>query len=243
MRIYIIAGEASGDLHAANFVKELKQLNPQVELRGWGGDLMQNAGVTIVKHYRELAFMGFIEVIRNLRTILKNIKICIQDIEEFKPDAVFLVDYPGFNLRMATWANNHNIPVYYYIAPQVWAWNEKRVKILREAVRKLFIILPFEKAFFAKHGINAYYFGHPLLQLINEFTFDFDFRSKNNLTNQSIIAVLPGSRKQEIKTMLPIYLESVRSECKYQIVIAGLTQHRELYERIFKQHNANPKIV
>ncbi len=242
-KVYIISGEASGDLHGGKLCKELKKINPDIQIRGWGGDQLEAAGAVVDVRYERVNFMGFTEVLKNIITILKLFRQTKRTILEFKPDALILIDYPGFNLRMAKWAKEHSIPVYYYIAPQVWAWKEKRVRIIKEAVRKLFIILPFEKDFFSKHGVPSYYFGHPLLQLIHEFKYDRDFRIKNQLTNQSIIAILPGSRRQEIKTMLPIYLEAVQHECKYQIVLAGLTQHQELYESICKTSDAKIKIV
>lgn len=242
-KVYIISGEASGDLHGGKLCNELKKINPDIQIRGWGGNQLEAAGAVVDVRYERVNFMGFTEVLKNIITILKLFRQTKKTILEFKPDALILIDYPGFNLRMAKWAKGHSIPVYYYIAPQVWAWKEKRVRIIKEAVRKLFIILPFEKDFFSKHGVPAYYFGHPLLQLIHEFKYDRDFRIKNQLTNQSIIAILPGSRRQEIKTMLPIYLEAVQHECKYQIVLAGLTQHQELYESICKTSDAKIKIV
>ncbi len=242
-KIYIISGEASGDLHGGKLCLEFLKINPDIEIRGWGGQHLESAGVKLDVRYERVNFMGFSEVIKNLPTILKLLRQTKKTILEFKPDALILIDYPGFNLRMASWAAKNKIPVYYYIAPQVWAWKEKRVKILRDAVKKLFIILPFEKEFFSKHTIHSFYFGHPLLKLINEFKFNPAFRINNQLTNQSIIAVLPGSRNQEIRTMLPIYLEAVKKECKYQIVIAAMTQHKQLYESICKQSGARYKIV
>lgn len=242
-KIYIIAGEASGDLHGGHLSVELKKIHPDIQLRGWGGNHMESAGTIIDVRYEKVNFMGFTEVFKNLTLIFKLFKDTKKNILAFNPDALILIDYPGFNLRMAKWAFRKNIPVYYYIAPQAWAWKEGRVKTLREAVRKLFIILPFEKEFFTKHKVPTSYYGHPLVQLINEFRFNPQFRIKNQLSNQSIIALLPGSRKQEIKTMLPIYLDSIKNECKYQIVIAGLEQHRQLYESICQNSKANVKIV
>jgi lipid-A-disaccharide synthase len=242
-RVYIISGEASGDLHGGKLCKELKKINPDIQIRGWGGDQLASAGAIVDVRYERVNFMGFTEVLKNIFTILKLLRQTKKTILEYKPDALILIDYPGFNLRMASWAKANSIPVYYYIAPQVWAWKEKRVKILKEAVKKLFIILPFEKDFFSKHGLTSYYYGHPLLQLIHEFKYNRDFRIKNQLTNQSIIAILPGSRRQEIKTMLPIYLEAVKKECKFQIVLAGLTQHQDLYESICNTSDAKIKIV
>ncbi|NOT38322.1 MAG: lipid-A-disaccharide synthase [Saprospiraceae bacterium] len=231
-KIYIIAGEASGDLHGSNLVEAMNKANSNLIWRGWGGKKLESKGVTIDVRYEDANFMGFVEVVKNLPKILKLFKITKASILEFKPDAIILIDYPGFNLRMAKWAKSHHIPVYYYIAPQVWAWKESRVKIIRECVRKLFVILPFEKEYFKKHNIDAEYFGHPLMQYVKDFKSDSNFRKRNNLDNRSIIALLPGSRTQEIKTMLPLYLQALNKECKHQIVIAGLTQHQELYNDI-----------
>jgi lipid-A-disaccharide synthase len=237
MRIYLIAGEASGDLHAANFVKELKLLNPQVELRGWGGDLMQQAGVTVVKHYRELAFMGFIEVVKNLRTILKNIKVCVKDIEEFKPDAVFLVDYPGFNLRIAEKIKPMGYKIYYYISPQVWAWKQNRVYKIKKLVDRMFVILPFEKEFYKKFDFEVDFVGHPLLDAIEQFRGESkteDFRSKNKLDAKPIIALLPGSRKQEILVKLPLMLSVVNDFNDFQFVVAAAPSLPEDFYDQFK---------
>lgn len=242
-KIYIISGESSGDLHAGKLCLELKKRNPDLMIRGWGGQHLASAGAVIDVRYEKVNFMGFTEVLKNLSTIFKLFRQTKKSILEFKPDALILIDYPGFNLRMATWASKHGIPVYYYIAPQVWAWKEKRVRILKEAVKKLFIILPFEKDYFASHGIQAYYYGHPLVPLIHSFQFDRDFRIKNNLSNKAIIALLPGSRKQEIQTMLPIFLESIKAECKYQIVVAGMNQHKQLYEGILQTSGVKVHIV
>ncbi|MBU1718173.1 MAG: lipid-A-disaccharide synthase, partial [Bacteroidetes bacterium] len=161
MKYYIIAGEASGDLHASNLVKQLKLHDADFVFRGWGGDLMAQQGVEIVKHYRDLAFMGFIEVIANLRTISRNFRFCHEDILQFKPDVIILVDYPGFNLRIAEFAHKNNIRVFYYISPQVWAWKQSRVKKIRRFVERMFVILPFEKEFYARHGYDVDFEGHP----------------------------------------------------------------------------------
>ena len=224
MRVYIIAGEASGDLHAANFVKELKQLDPNIELRGWGGDLMQEAGVTVVKHYRDLAFMGFIEVVKNLRTILRNMKVCVKDIGEFKPDAVFLVDYPGFNLRIAEKVKPLGCKIYYYVSPQVWAWKQNRVHKIKKLVDKMFVILPFEKAWYKKFDFDVEFVGHPLLDAVEQYREESkkeEFRSKNKLDDRPIIALLPGSRKQEILVKLPLMLSVVDHFSQYQFVVAA----------------------
>jgi lipid-A-disaccharide synthase len=228
-RFYIISGEASGDMHASDVVREIGQRLPSAEFRGWGGDLMSREGVTIVKHYRDLAFMGFTEVIKNLRTILKNISLCKSDIENYKPDAIILVDYPGFNLRIAEWAKTKGYKVYYYISPQVWAWKASRVKKIRRFVDKMFVILPFEKEFYNSFGYDVEYVGHPLPDVIrrkkNELPGKKDFLEKNNLPDKPIIAILPGSRKQEIETMLPLML-SVRDEFKdYTFVVAATPVH------------------
>lgn len=236
MRFYVIAGEASGDLHGANLIKAFNELEPGHEFRAWGGDLMEEQGATVVKHYRELAFMGFIEVIANLRTILRNIKVCKEDLLAHKPDAVILIDYPGFNLRIATFCKEHNIPVLYYISPQIWAWKEGRVKRIKRDVTKLFAILPFEKDFYAKHGMDVEYVGHPLLDAIDQrakLRAEADFRFQNKLEGKRILAVLPGSRKQEILTSLPIMLEVIEKHPQFHYVIAGAPgQAKEFYLEI-----------
>ena len=168
MKVYIIAGEASGDLHAADLLRELKAMHPDLQARAWGGDLLKAQGATIVKHYKELAFMGFTEVLLNLRTILRNINFCKKDILEFKPDAIILVDYPGFNLRIAEFAKQNGYIVYYYISPQVWAWKSSRVKKIRENVKRLFVILPFEKNYYKKYDYDVEYVGHPLTDVIQK---------------------------------------------------------------------------
>ncbi|MCL2682199.1 MAG: lipid-A-disaccharide synthase [Bacteroidales bacterium] len=228
MKLYIIAGEASGDLHGSNLVRELKQLKPNIEIRGWGGDLMEKEGVELRKHYRDLAFMGFVEVVRNLRTVLRNLDFCKKDILEFKPDAIVLIDYPGINLRIAEWAKKRGIKVIYYIAPQVWAWHKSRVKLMRKYIDKLLVILPFEKDFFTKHDIDAEFVGHPLLDAIARNT-EPAYVSKSE---KPIIAILPGSRKQEIQTILPLQLSVIPHFPEYEFVIAGTEQHRNLYQKI-----------
>ena len=217
MKYYIIAGEASGDLHGSNLIKELKKIDDDAQLRCWGGDLMQSAGATIVKHYRELAFMGFAEVIKNLPTILNNLKFCKQDIAAFNPDVLVLIDYPGFNLRIAKWAKAQGFKVIYYISPQVWAWKESRVKLIRQVVDKMLVILPFEKDFFEKKwGYKVEFVGHPLVQVINDFP-----PTKPRINKEGkIIALLPGSRKQEIAKKLPIMLEASKAFPEYQFVVA-----------------------
>lgn len=238
MRLYIIAGEASGDLHGGNLIKALHAEQKGIEIRCWGGEKMQSAGAELVKHYRDLAFMGFAEVIMNLGTILKNIRFCKTDILDWKPDALVLIDYPGFNMRIAGFARRHSIPVFYYIAPQVWAWKQKRVLKLQRDVTRLFCILPFEKAFFAKFGMDVDFVGHPLLDVIadaqnsNEIK---SFRIKHQLNDKPIIALLPGSRKQEIQVMLPAMLGVIKHFPDHQFVIGGApSQEKSFYEQFCK---------
>ncbi|MCG2792809.1 MAG: lipid-A-disaccharide synthase [Weeksellaceae bacterium] len=234
MKYYIIAGEASGDLHAANLMKAIKQKDPAADFRFWGGDLMQNQRGTLVKHYRDLAFMGFLEVVQNLKTILNNIKICKTDIKTYQPDVLILVDYPGFNLRIAKFAKELGLRVVYYISPQLWAWKEGRVEIIRKYVDDMLVILPFEKDFYQKHQVDAHFVGHPLLDAIEGLQpIDIqNFKSENNLNDKQIIALLPGSRKQEVKKMLELML-SVRSYfTDYQFVIAGAPSlEKDFYEQ------------
>lgn len=234
MKYYIIAGEASGDLHGSNLMKALKQKDPNAEFRFWGGDLMAKQGGTIVKHYRDLAFMGFLEVAMNLRTILNNIKFCKDDIQNNKPDVLILVDYPGFNLRIAKFAKEQGIKVVYYISPQLWAWKEGRVEIIKKYVDEMMVILPFEEDFYKKHGVHSHFVGHPLLDAIStlEDITTENFKKEHGLNEKEIIALLPGSRKQEVEKMLQIML-SVRPYFKeYQFVIAGAPSlPKEFYEK------------
>lgn len=235
MRYYIISGEASGDLHASNLMKELNKLDDKAEFRFWGGDRMQTQGGTLVKHYRDLAFMGFVEVLLNIRTILKNMRFCKQDIDTYKPDVLILVDYPGFNLRIAEYAKQAGYKVFYYISPQVWAWKESRVKKMKRDIDKLYVILPFEKEYFAQHNIEANFVGHPLIDAIEQRKAEEkeDFKQKNNLSDKPIIALLPGSRKQEISKMLPIMLSVEKDFPDYQFVIAGApSQDKAFYKSI-----------
>ncbi len=235
MRFYIIAGEASGDLHASNLVKQLKQLVPSFHGRGWGGDLMSSEGIHIVKHYRELAFMGFIEVIANLRTILKNIEFCKKDILEFRPDAIILVDYPGFNLRIAEFASKAGLKVIYYISPQVWAWKQSRVHQIKRNVDQMLVILPFEKSFYEKFDYPVHFVGHPLLDAIENRKHSGidDWKQHHGLTGQPVIALLPGSRQQEIRAMLPVMLSVVADFPGYHFVVgAAPSVPVSLYEQL-----------
>ena len=234
MKYYIIAGEASGDLHASNLMKAIKIKDQNADFRFWGGDLMQEQGGTLVKHYRDLAFMGFLEVVQNLKTILNNIKVCKKDIQEYKPDVLILVDYPGFNLRIAKFAKELGIKVIYYISPQLWAWKEGRVETIKKYVDEMLVILPFEKDFYKKHQVDAHFVGHPLLDAIEGLQpVDIQkFKIENNLNKKEIIALLPGSRKQEVTKMLELML-SVRSYfVDYQFVIAGAPSlEKDFYEQ------------
>jgi lipid-A-disaccharide synthase len=224
MKYYLIAGEASGDLHASNLMKSLKSKDPSAEFRFWGGDLMQQVGGTQVTHYQELAFMGFWEVLKNITTLSKYIKKCKKDIANYKPDVLILVDYSGFNLRIAPFAKEMGIPTHFYIAPKVWAWNEKRVKKLKKYVDELYVIFPFEKDYFEKkHQYSVHYVGNPLQDVILERApvDEQNFRKKYNLNDKPIIALLPGSRTQEIKKMLPLMAEMRSQFTEYQFVIGG----------------------
>ncbi len=224
MRYYILAGEASGDLHASNLIKEIGLIDQEAQFRGFGGDLMERAGMTVLKHYRDLAFMGIVPVIMNIRTIQKNFRFCEQDMLAFQPDVLILVDYPGFNLRMAKFAKEHGIRTFYYISPKVWAWKEKRVHRIIAYVDEMFTILPFETEFFRKYNYSVNYVGNPLLDAIlkQKKAPDFSkFWSENNLPEKPILAVLPGSRKGEISVLLPTMLKAVAQFPEYQCVIAG----------------------
>jgi len=222
MKLYIIAGEASGDLHGSNLVKQLNAQQSGIEFRGWGGDLMTNAGVEVVKHYRDLAFMGFVEVLQNIRTILRNMRFCKADVLSFQPDALVLIDYPGFNMRIARWAHEEEIPVLYYIAPQTWAWKENRVHAIKKHIRQLYVVLPFEVDYFAQHGIAAHYSGHPLLDQAGPTDEDKKvFIERNGLSEKPIIALLPGSRKQEIHAILPTMAAMQNAFPNYQFIIGG----------------------
>lgn len=218
MKYYLIAGEASGDLHGGRLVQAIRKKDPDAVIHAWGGDQMEQAGANLVKHYRELAFMGFIEVLKNLPTILRNIRFCKKDILVFNPDVLVLIDYPGFNLEIAPWAKKQGYKVAYYISPQVWAWKEGRVKKMKECIDHLMVILPFEKTFF-QHRWNweVEYVGHPLLEAVEN--------SPTNLplslpSAKPIIALLPGSRKQEIEKKLPIMLAVSSSFSQFQFVVA-----------------------
>lgn len=227
MKYYIIAGEASGDLHGHNLMKALKAQDSEADIRFWGGDMMLGVGGTMVKHIRELAIMGFVEVVANLPTVLSNLKLCKQDILDFNPDAVIFIDYPGFNLRIAKFTRKHGFKNFYYISPQVWAWKKGRIKTMRKVLDKMFVILPFEKTFYDKHNVeNVEYVGHPLLDAVGDFKSTHsvsDFRQRHHLDARPIIALMPGSRKMELKKMMPHMASLAKNHPEYNFVIAGMT--------------------
>ncbi len=217
MKYYIIAGEASGDLHGSNLIKALRAKDPDVDIRCWGGDKMEAAGGYLVRHIRELAFMGFIEVVKHLPTILGNISFCKKDILSYQPDVVILIDYPGFNFRLFEFIKKNNFKLFYYISPQLWAWKTSRVRKVKQYVDRMFVIFPFEKEFYAAHGVDVDFIGHPLLDELKNTT-----KTKKQ-TGEKIIALLPGSRKQEISKLLPEYLKVVHYFPEYKFIIAGIS--------------------
>jgi len=242
MRYYIIAGEASGDLHGSNLMKALFKQDEQAEIRFWGGDLMQAVGGALVMHYKERQFMGFTEVIMNLKKITKHIKFCKKDIENYQPDVIIFIDNSGFNLRIAKWAKAKNYKTHYYISPQVWASRASRVEKIKRDVDAMYVILPFEKAFYKTYNYEVNFVGHPLIDAIaNRPQVDETiFKTKHNLSDKPIIALLPGSRKQEIMKMLSVMLSLVKDFKDYQFVIAGApSQEFSFYQRFIKQDNVN----
>lgn len=242
MKYYLIAGERSGDLHGANLMKGIKSNDPDAEFRGWGGDLMAAEGMDLVTHYQDTAFMGFLEVLKNLRTISGLLKKCKKDILEHQPDVLILIDYPGFNLRIAAFAKKHNLKVFYYISPKVWAWNQKRALKIKAVVDRMFVIFPFETGFYKKFGYNVDYVGNPLMDQIEAFVPDPDFLTTHRLSPEKIIALLPGSRQQEVTNMLEIMLSQASSFPDYQFVIAAVrTLPTEVYSNF--SHIPNVKIV
>lgn len=238
MKYYIIAGEASGDLHGSNLIKELHKLDANAVFRCWGGDQMETAGATLVKHFRDLAFMGFTEVLKNLLTIFRNLSFCKKDISTFRPDVLILIDYPGFNLRIAKWAKQQGFRIVYYISPQVWAWKESRIRTIRKCIDLMLVILPFEKEFYQKWNYQVEYVGHPLVEVIDNFRSNNPAAAKLFLETHSpdgspVIALLPGSRRQEILQKLPIMLEVTKHFPHYKFIVArapGLQD--EFYEML-----------
>lgn len=224
MKYYIIAGEASGDLYGSRLIDEIKLIDQEANIRFWGGDKMIQSGGVNVKHIKELAFMGFYEVLKNIFTIWKNIEFCKKDINEFWPDRIIYIDYPGFNLVISKWAKKNGFKNYYYISPQIWAWKESRIKTIKNSIDKLYVIFPFEKEYYKyKHKMESTYYGHPLIEQVDNFKPNNKFFKNNNISQErDIIAFLPGSRTQEIKSMLPIFLTLKKHFSKYEFVIAGV---------------------
>lgn len=236
MRYYVVAGEASGDLHASNLLKAIREEDPEAQFRGCGGDLMRQAGAELLLHYKEMAFMGFWEVLVHLRTVLGNIKRCKKDILAWKPDVLVLVDYPGFNLRIAEFAKKCGLKVVYYISPQIWAWKKGRIKQIKRDVDEMMVILPFEKAFYAKQDMDVHYVGHPLLDAVSRDLPERPdvqrFRENNGLDGRDIIALLPGSRRQEVAALLPQMLHMVELFPQYQFVVSTVSWlPKDLYNK------------
>lgn len=243
MKYYIIAGERSGDLHASNLIRQLREQDPEAQIRGWGGDMMQQAGMELVHHYQEMAFMGFAEVFKSLRKVLGFLRECKRDIKAYQPDVVILVDYAGFNMRIAKFAKARELKVYYYISPKIWAWNQGRVHKIKKVVDRMFVIMPFEEAFYARFDYKVDYVGNPVNDSVTDHVRTPDFRSRNKLyNNKPIIAILPGSRKQEIEGMLDVMLSVLPSFRDYQFVVAGVSNLSKAY---YEQYNkdSNIKIV
>ncbi|PQJ20537.1 lipid-A-disaccharide synthase [Nonlabens tegetincola] len=242
MKYYLIAGEASGDLHGSNLMKSIQSKDENAQFRFWGGDLMQAVGGTLVKHYRDLAFMGFVEVLSNLNTILKNINLCKKDIESFNPDVIIYIDYPGFNFRIMKWARLKGYRNHYYISPQIWAWKENRIKAIKRDVDKMYVILPFEKDFYEqKHNYPVHFVGHPLIDAIaqRKAVDHNEFLATYKLDDRPLIALLPGSRKQEIKKMLKVMLRMADKFPDYQFIIAGAPgQDESFYSQFLKNYPA-----
>ena len=246
MKYYLIAGEASGDLHGSNLMLEIKKEDAKAKFRFFGGDLMQSAGGDLVKHYREMAFMGIVNVVLNLKNINRNLELGKKDILQFQPDVLILIDYPGFNLRIAEFAKKHNIKVFYYISPKIWAWKEYRVKKIRAFVDEMFTILPFETEFYQKHGMDVHYVGNPLLDSIAAFRKKAlpknEFLKKNNLDKQPVVALLAGSRVQEVKRTLPLMVKIAGFYPGFQFVVAGVKSvDEQLYHRFLS--NSGVKII
>ncbi|PST82357.1 lipid-A-disaccharide synthase [Pedobacter yulinensis] len=231
MRYYLVAGEASGDLHGANLMRAIKQQDAAAEFRFFGGDKMLAEGGVLAKHYRDMSFMGFVEVLANLRTIFRNLAACKNDLVAYRPDVLVLIDFPGFNLKIAKFAKEQGIPVCFYISPKVWAWNQKRVLNIKKVVDRMFCILPFEVEFYKSWGMEVTYVGNPLLDAVAGFSADLRFAEKQGLAGKKIIALLPGSRRQEIERLLPDMLAVSDRFPEYLFVVAGAPDFDESYYR------------
>ena len=243
MKYYIIAGEASGDLYGSKLIDEILSIDKKAEIRFWGGDNMIKSGGYNVKHIKELAFMGFYEVLKNITTILRNINFCKNDIKEFNPDKIIYIDYPGFNLKICKWAKNNGYKNYYYISPQIWAWKENRIKTIKNNIDKLFVIFPFEKEYYQKKfNMEVEFYGHPLIEQIDNFNSSNEFLKQNKIPrDRDIITLLPGSRSQEINTMLPIFLTLKKHFSNYEFIVAGVKNvNKRIYQPAF---DLNVKVV
>lgn len=243
MKYYIIAGEASGDLYGSRLIDEIKSIDKKANIRFWGGDKMILSGGFNVKHIKELAFMGFYEVLKNILTIRKNINFCKKDISDFDPDRIIYIDYPGFNLLISKWAKKKGFKNYYYISPQIWAWKENRIKTIKENIDKLYVIFPFEREYYkVRHNMKSEYYGHPLIEQIDNFKTNLEFYKDNNISNErEIITLLPGSRSQEINSMLPVFLTLKKHFLKYEFIIAGV---KNVDESIYKKAlEMNVKVI
>jgi len=237
MNYYFIAGERSGDLHGANLIRAIRHHDPEAQCRAYGGEQMEEAGAVLVRHYRDMAFMGFLEVVKNLGTIRQIMRECQADLLAHRPDALILIDYAGFNLRMARFAKQHGIRVFYYISPKVWAWNQKRALKIKATVDRLFTILPFETEFFARYDYQVEYVGNPLLDALADFKPNPDFRKSLQLDERPVIALLPGSRRQEITTMLPVMLAASKEFAEYQFVVGTVSNLPEsLYDSMLANY-------
>jgi lipid-A-disaccharide synthase len=243
MKYYIIAGERSGDLHGGNLIRAIKSHDHSAHFRGFGGDYMKEVGADIIVHYNEMAFMGFLEVAKNFRTISRYIKKCKQDILQYNPDVIILIDYAGFNQRMSRFGKDNGIKVFYYITPKVWAWWQRRALQLKATVDRMFVILPFEKDFFRKYDCEVDYVGNPVLDAVKSHKADPDFLTKNNFsTGKPLVAILPGSRKQELQNMAPVLAEAIKKFPEYQFAVAGINNlDKNLYAPFTGR--ANVKLV
>jgi len=243
MKYYIIAGEASGDLYGSKLIDEIFSVDAKANIRFWGGDNMIKSGGHNVKHIKELAFMGFFEVLKNIKTIISNISFCKSDIKEFNPDKIIYIDYPGFNLKICKWAKNNGYKNYYYISPQIWAWKENRIKTIKNNIDKLYVIFPFEKEYYQeKHNMEVEFYGHPLIEQIDNFNSSNEFLKQNKIPkDRDIITLLPGSRSQEINTMLPIFLTLKKHFSNYEFIVAGVKNvNKRIYQPAF---DLNVKVV
>tara|TARA_B110000914_G_scaffold158418_1_gene139360 strand:- start:9108 stop:10208 length:1101 start_codon:yes stop_codon:yes gene_type:complete len=243
MKYYIIAGEASGDLYGSRLIDEIKSIDKEANIRFWGGDKMILSGGFNVKHIKELAFMGFYEVLKNILTIRKNINFCKKDICDFDPDKIIYIDYPGFNLLISRWAKKKGFKNYYYISPQIWAWKENRIKTIKENIDKLYVIFPFEREYYkVRHNMESEFYGHPLIEQIDNFKTNLEFYKDNNISNErEIITLLPGSRSQEINSMLPVFLTLKKHFLKYEFIIAGVKNvDKSIYKKALEM---NVKVI